>query len=160
MQTRSFYWLKKKKHPPFETDLTPQLSRELWHCEMMSKWIPNILKDIKLSVFLSCFLALQGEVLPLWRSGLEKHHQQVWLSAGQLPLDTTEVQLWQPGSGTGQWTEGARGADEGVDTVIKNKSTSCKTTKSCLFCLNTESAACFSAFLRNCFAYVCQVVFF
>lgn len=47
-----------------------------------------------------------------------------------------------------------------VDIIIKNKSTSCKTTKSCLFCLNTESAACFSAFLRNSFAYVCQIVFF
>lgn len=43
--------------------------------------------------------AVQGEVFPLRRRGHQKHHQQVRLSAGQLPLDPTEVQLRQPDSG-------------------------------------------------------------
>lgn len=47
-----------------------------------------------------CFpTALQGKVFHLSRGGCAQHHQQIRLSAGQLQMGQTQIQLWQPWTG-------------------------------------------------------------
>lgn len=43
--------------------------------------------------------AVQREVLLLWRTPREQHHQQNAVFGGRIPLGQAEVQLWQPGTG-------------------------------------------------------------
>lgn len=75
------------------------------------------------SAFLCHSPAVQGEVLPLWRWRHKKHHQQVGLSAGQLSLDPTEVQLRQPDSGATLMPMTMQGEKNLVkaDTISKTK---------------------------------------
>lgn len=50
--------------------------------------------------FFLFFPALQRQVLLLRGSGREEHHQQIRLSGRQLSMDSPQVQLRQPGTGT------------------------------------------------------------
>lgn len=60
-------------------------------------WLCESIRKKRSSVCLPA--ALQGKVFHLSRGRCAQHHQQVRLSAGQLQMGQTQVQLWQPWPG-------------------------------------------------------------